>query len=179
MRMSGKNKLALTGRIEMASARRALLPTLATITLAFCVSVAATTNIHVVLPNPKLMGCESVICSQLWLNNDGLPDAKYPEKLSIDFSDGSANKNGSLFEFRNGAPYGLMAVYDKSVTIDDVAASINEHYGKWVYGDTAGPVKLWKVEPEKFVIQLSSHKSGPLLIYLPIAAKQVPRQRSE
>ena len=163
----------------MPSVRRALSPILATMALAFCVSVAATTSIHVVLPNPKLMGCESVTCSQLWLNEDGVPDAKYPNRLSIDFSDGSQNNNGSLFEFRNGVPYGLMAVYDKSVTIEDVAASINEHYGKWVYGDPAGPVRLWKIEPEKFVIQLSSHKSGPLLIYLPIAAKSGLRQRSQ
>lgn len=179
MQIFSKIKLAPTGRIDLASARRAGSPILATITLAFCVSLAATTNIHVVLPNPKLMGCESATCSQLWLNDDGVPAAKYPEKLSIDFSDGSPSNNGSLFGLRNGMPYGLMAVYDKSVTTEDVAASINEQYGRWAYGDTTGPLRLWKVEPEKFVIQLSSHKSGPLLIYVPIAAKPVTRQRSQ
>jgi hypothetical protein len=110
----------------LASAPRALLPILAAITLASCVSVAATTNIHIVLPNPKLLGCESVTCSQLWLNNDAVPGAKYPKQLRIDFSDGSTTTTlvGSLFEFPNGVPYGLTAVYDKSVTIDDVEASI-------------------------------------------------------
>jgi hypothetical protein len=165
----------------LASVPRALLPILAAITLASCVSVAATTNIHIVLPNPKLLGCESVTCSQLWLNNDAVPGAKYPKQLRIDSSDGSTTTtpNGSLFEFPNGVPYGLTAVYDKSVTIDDLEASINEHYSKWVYGKPAPTLKLWRIEPEKFVIQLSSHKSGPQVIYLPIATKSVLRQRPQ
>ena len=166
----------------MASAPCALLPILAAITLASCVSVAATTNIHVVLLNPKLLGCESVTCSQLWLNSDAVPDAKYPKQLRIDFSDGSTitTPNGSLFEFPNGVPYGLTAVYDKSVTIDDVEASINEHYSKWVYGKPTPTLKLWRIEPEKFVIQLSSNKkSGPQVIYLPIATKSVLRRRPQ
>jgi hypothetical protein len=101
--------------------------------------------------------------------------------LRIDFSDGSTitTPNGSLFEFPNGVPYGLTAVYDKSVTIDDVEASINEHYSKWVYGKPTPNLKLWRIEPEKFVIQLSSHKSGPRVIYLPIAPKSVLRQRPQ
>ena len=165
----------------MASSPRALWPILATITLASCVSVAATTNVHIVLPNPKLLGCEFVNCSQLWLSNDAVPNAKYPKQLRFDFSDGSTitTPNGSLFEFPNGAPYGLTAVYDKSVTIDDVEASINEHYSKWVYGKPTPNLKLWRIEPEKFVIQLSSHKSGPQVIYLPIATKSVLRQRPQ
>lgn len=71
----------------------------------------------------------------------------------------------------DGAPYGLMAFYDKSVTIEAVEASIDEHYAKWAYGDQTPTGKMWRVEPEKFVIQLSSHKDGPWVIYLPIAAK--------
>ena len=165
----------------MSSSHRALFPIVAAITLASCVSVAATTNVHIVLPNPKLLGCASVTCSQLWLNNDAVPDAKYPKQLRIDFSDGSTitTPNGSLFEFPNGVPYGLTAVYNKSVTIDDVEASINERYSKWVYGKPTPNLKLWRIEPEKFVIQLSSHKSGPQVIYLPIATKSALRQRPQ
>jgi hypothetical protein len=158
---------------KLASSSRALLAILAAITLASWASVAATTNVHVVLPNPKLLGCESVTCSQLWLNNDAVPDAKYPKQLRIDFSDGSPTGHGSLFGIPDGAPYGLMAVYDKSVTIQAVEASIDEHYAKWAYGETATG-KLWRIEPEKFVIQLSSQKDGPLLIYLPLATKSLP-----
>ena len=160
----------------MTSARRAFLPVLAAITLAAsCVSIAATTNVHVVLPNPKLLGCQSVACSQLWLINNPVPNAKYPKQLRIDFSDGSTitTPNGSLFEFPDGTPYGLTAVYDKSVTIEAVEASINEHYANWKYGDPTPKLKLWRVEPEKFVIQLTSHKDGPQVIYLPIATKSL------
>jgi hypothetical protein len=157
-------------------ARHVLLPILAAITLASCVSVAATTEVHVVLPNPKLLGCSSVTCVQLWLINGPVPDAKYPKQLRIDLSDGSTitTPNGSLFEFPNGVSYGLTAVYDKSVTIEAVEASINEHYAKWKYGDPTLAVKLWRVSPEKFVIQLTKSDEGaPQVIYLPIGAKSL------
>jgi hypothetical protein len=171
---------ALTGELGMASARRTLLPILVAITLASCISVAATTHVHVVLPNPKLLGCSPGACSQLWMESDAAPDAKYPKQLRIDFSDGSTitTPNLSLFEFPNGVPYGLTAVYDKSVTIEDVEASINDHYSKWVYGDPTR-LKLWRIEPEKFVIHLSSNKNGPEVIYLPIAAKSLLNQRRQ
>lgn len=126
-------------------------------------------------PNPKLLRCESVACSQLWMSNDPAPDSKYPKQLRIDFSDGSTitTPNGSLFEFPAGTPYGLTAVYDKSVTIEAVEASINEHYAKWTYGAPTPKLKLWRVEPEKFAIQLTSNKDGPQVIYLPIATKSL------
>lgn len=157
----------------MTSARRAFLPILAAITLACCVSIAATTKVPVVLPNPKLLGCQSVACSQLWLINDPAPDAKYPKQLRIDFSDGSPTGHGSLFKIQNGSPYGLTAVYDKSVTIEAVEVAINEHYAKWTYGHPDPKLKLWRVEPERFVIQLASHEDGPWLIYLPLAPKSL------
>jgi hypothetical protein len=149
-------------------------------TLASCVGVAARTNVHVVLPNPKLLGCGSLACAQLWLINEPVPDAKYPKQLRIDFSDGSTitTPNGSLFEFPNGVPYGLTAVYDKSVTIEAVEASINEHYAKWTYSDPTPNLKLWRVESEKFVIQLTSRKKdGPQVIYLPIAMKSLQQRK--
>ena len=154
----------------MTSARRAFLPILAAITLACCASIAATTNVRVVLPNPKLLGCQSVACSQLWLINDPAPDAKYPKQLRIDFSDGTGR--GSLLGVPNGRPYGVWAFYDKSVTIEAVAASINEQYAKWTDDNF-----LWRVEPEKFVIQLSPHKDGPWVIYLPLATRSLIDQK--
>ena len=33
--------------------------------------------VHVVVPNPKLLGCSPATCSQLWLDTDAAPDAKY------------------------------------------------------------------------------------------------------
>ncbi|MFY9561598.1 MAG: hypothetical protein WAQ52_15300 [Terriglobales bacterium] len=50
-----------------------------------------------------------------------------------------------------------MAHYDKSVSMDDLKAAIDERYGKWaVAGFTTGSVMLWRVVPEKFVIQLGA-----------------------
>ncbi len=52
--------------------------------------------------------------------------------------------------------YGVTALYDKSVSVDDVKTAIDERYEKWAHADSANsPVKLWRVEPEKFAIQLS------------------------
>ena len=50
-----------------------------------------------------------------------------------------------------------MARYDKSVSLDDLKAAIDERYGKWsVSGFTSGSVMLWHVESEKFTIQLAA-----------------------
>ena len=156
---------------------RFIVALLATIGLAYCAAVTPSGRAAVVLPNPKLLGCQSATCSQLWLDADASPGAKYPKQLRIDFSDGSTitTPNGSLFEFPNGASYGLTAVYDKSVRIDDVQASINAIYSQWAYGDSGSlPVKLWRITPEKFVIQLATTDEGaPQILYLPIATKSV------
>ena len=52
--------------------------------------------------------------------------------------------------------YGMTALYDKSIPVDDVKAAIDGRYGKWALADFANsPVKLWRVETKKFAIQLS------------------------
>ena len=52
--------------------------------------------------------------------------------------------------------YGMTALYDKSISLDDVRAAIDERYGKWALpGFEKSAMKLWRVEPEKFAIQLS------------------------
>jgi len=99
---------------------------------------------HVVLPNPKLLRCVSSHCAQLW--RDKVPDANdiYPKQVVVDLFDNSP------------CPLGVMARYDKSVSMDDLKAAIDEHYGQWALAnnDTA-PVKLWRVKTEKFAIQLA------------------------
>jgi hypothetical protein len=60
-----------------------------------------------------------------------------------------------------GCPRGIVAVYDKSVSMDDLKTSIDERYGKWGRADNATlPVKLWRVEPQKFAIQLAVTNEG-------------------
>src|SRR5260370_21560615 len=54
--------------------------------------------------------------------------------------------------------YGMTALYDKSIPLSDVKAAIDGPYGKWALpsnDDAAVSLKLWRVEPEKFAIQLS------------------------
>lgn len=99
---------------------------------------------HVVLPNPKLIGCRSSSCSQLREDNPAKTDAIYPRQMTVDFFD------------TDHCPLGVTALYEKSVSMDDLKAAIDERYGKWALAsnDTA-PAKLWRVEPEKFAIQLA------------------------
>lgn len=53
-------------------------------------------------------------------------------------------------------PLGITALYDKSISLGDIRAAIDEHYGKWAVPDLANsPLRIWRVEPEKFTIQLS------------------------
>ena len=52
--------------------------------------------------------------------------------------------------------------------MEDVRVAVNERYGKFAF-DVNGktPVTLWRVEPEKFVISLSTNNNGMVqLIYL-------------
>jgi hypothetical protein len=98
---------------------------------------------HVVLPNPKLLGCRASVCSQLWAD-EASRNAVYPRQVIVDiFGD-------------DPCPLGLQAIYEKSVPLEALRASIDDRFGKWALPSNAtSPVKLWRVEPEKFAIQLS------------------------
>jgi len=45
---------------------------------------------------------------------------------------------------------------------------VNERYGQWAKAEfRTGPVRIWRIEPEKFVIQLAQADTGMVqLIYL-------------
>ena len=52
--------------------------------------------------------------------------------------------------------YGVTALYDKSIPFEDIASAIDARYTRWAKPDFAhAPPRLWRVEPEKFAIQLS------------------------
>ena len=105
--------------------------------------VAPENDRHIVLPNPKLLGCRASACSQLW-PEDASPNAVYPRQVIVDiFGDAPCT-------------LGLAALYEKSVSMEDLKAEIDKQYGQWALPDNATlPVKLWRVEPEKFAIQLA------------------------
>lgn len=119
---------------------------------------------RVILPNPKLIGCSTTACPPV------LPDGKdsrsvYPWQVSLDYN--------------NGSVIGLTALYDDPTTLKDVKAVIDERYGKWAW---AANVKMdggsWRVEPENFVIGLSTNDTGMVqVIYLSFDPKHPTSER--
>jgi len=98
---------------------------------------------RIVLPNPRLLRCNYSDCYQMWLEKTFGANGVFPKQFSVDM-------NGNCL-------YGMTALYDKSVPIEDITAAIDEQYGKWAISEPEKlPLKLWRVEPEKFAIQLST-----------------------
>ncbi len=124
--------------------KRVIAAIILMIGLTSCGRVKHENGRHVVLPNPKLLGCRSSGCSQLWQDNPAEANAIYPREVIVDLLG------------NNPCSFGVVALYEKSVSMDDLKASIDERYGKWARADNATlPVKLWRVEPRKFAIQLA------------------------
>ena len=124
--------------------KRIIAAVVLTLGLANCQAAKEENKSRLVLPNPKLLGCKSSDCFTLWLDRSTEANAVFPKQVIIDM-----NQN---------CLYGMTALYDKSIPIRDVKAAIDERYGEWVLpdnNDPAVPVKLWRVEPEKFAIQLA------------------------
>ena len=73
-----------------------------------------------------------------------------------------------LLDYTNGSVIGLTAFYDQPTSIDDVQAVINERYGQWAKAEfRTGPMRIWRIEPERFIISLSKTDAGMVqLIYL-------------
>lgn len=55
---------------------------------------------------------------------------------------------------KDGCPQGLLALYNKSTSEDEIRAAIDQRYGKWT--KVNGAVKVWRVEDERFAIQLAT-----------------------
>jgi len=106
-----------------------------------------TAGTNIVLPNSRLLGCRSSACSQLWQGTPSGKNAIFPRQVIVDvFGDESC-------------PRGIVALYDKSVSMENLEASIDELYGRWGHTDNETlPVKLWRVEPQQFAIQLAVAK---------------------
>ncbi len=99
---------------------------------------------RLVLPNSKLLRCRSSDCFQLWSEKLAETNAVFPKQVIIDLN--------------QSCLYGMTALYDKSIALNDVKAALDERYAKWASPENdkaAVPVKLWRVEPEKFAVQLS------------------------
>jgi hypothetical protein len=97
---------------------------------------------RIVLPNASLLRCKSSDCYRMWLENPAETNAVFPKQVSIDMN--------------QSCLYGMTALYDKSIPLDDVKTAIDGRYGKWAVPESVNsPLRIWRVEPEKFAIQLS------------------------
>ena len=97
---------------------------------------------RIVLPNSKLLRCKSSDCYQVWLEKSTEPNAVFPKQVTIDMN--------------HNCLYGMTVLFDRSIPVDDITAAIDERYGKWAVPEFIKlPLKIWRVEPEKFAIQLS------------------------
>jgi hypothetical protein len=121
---------------------------------------------HIVLPNDSLIGCKTPDCYQVLPDASSDPGAVYPWQVRLDFN--------------QPAIIGMTALYDQPTTIDEVQAAVDERYGKWAMANfRTGPVRLWRVESEKFAIQLAVNDNGMAqLIYIQFAAKHPTSDRA-
>jgi hypothetical protein len=122
--------------------KRLIAATVLMLGLANCQTAQEEKDKGLVLPNPKLLRCKSADCFQLWVEGPHEENAVFPKQTRIDM-------NGDCL-------YGMTAVYDKSVPLDQVKAAIDERYGKWALAQFVNsPLKLWRVESERFAISLT------------------------
>jgi hypothetical protein len=87
--------------------------------IGFAVFVAKTgdSTRKIALPNPQLIHCRSVQCSQLWNQDSNDGGTVYPAQV--------------LTDIVNGEVVGLTAVYDKSVSTQKLRTTIDSRYTKW------------------------------------------------
>ncbi len=100
---------------------------------------------NIVLPSPRLIHCRAVDCSQLWKQDSREGGAVYPAQILTDVVDGEI--------------VGLTAVYDKSVSTQELQAAVDALYSKSnaIQGSKGG---VWRVEPEQLSIQLYGRDDG-------------------
>jgi hypothetical protein len=92
------------------------------------------------LPNPKLLRCSSSDCYQLWSEAIERKDI-FPKQMIVDMD--------------QGCIYGMTALYDRSVPLDQIKSAIDDLYGQWSVNDLGNSnLHIWRVDPQKFVVQL-------------------------
>lgn len=109
---------------------------------------------HIILPNPQLLACRKPGCTQVLPDQNVDGEAVYPWQVLLDF-------NGNQV-------IGLTAFYDQPTSMDDLEVAVDERYGQLPLPNfRAGPARIWRFEPEKFIIHLAKADSGmSQVIYL-------------
>jgi hypothetical protein len=61
-----------------------------------------------------------------------------------------------IVDMDQGCIYGMTALYDKSVSLDEIVSAIDDRYKRWtVNGLSHSHLHVWRVEEQKFSIQLT------------------------
>jgi hypothetical protein len=119
----------------------------------FATAQARTSTRKIVLPNPQLIHCRTAGCSQLWKQDSDDGGAVYPAQV--------------LTDFVNGEVVGLTAVYDKSVSAEELRAAIHNLYGERPPTLQSEAMSTWRIEAEQLVISMTDGIDGAKeLIYL-------------
>jgi len=107
---------------------------------------AGSSTRKIILPNPQLIRCHSAACSQLWKQDSDHGDPVYPAQV--------------LTDLVNGEVVGLTAVYDKSVSIEEIRAAVNRLYGKRPPSFHSDSMSTWRIEEEQFAISIFDGADG-------------------
>jgi hypothetical protein len=99
----------------------------------------------IVLPNPQLIHCRSAECSGLWQHGSPTSEVIYPAQVLTDLVDGEV--------------VGLTAVYNKSVSTDELRGAIDKRYRK-CFNLEGKALLAWRIESEQFVISMFDGADG-------------------
>ena len=114
-----------------------------------CATAQAGSNTRkIVLPNPQLIRCQEAGCSQLWTQDSDDGDPVYPAQVLTDLV------------LVKGEVVGLTAVYDKSVSTEEIRAAVNRLYGKRPPSFHSDSMSTWRMEKEQFAISIFDGTDG-------------------
>ena len=96
---------------------------------------------RVVLPNAELLTCHLGECAQMWSTLGLKPGAITPWRVTIE-------RLGN-----DPCPNGIVALYDKNVSMEELVDAVTERYGSvWLKGTLQGGT--WKVASKNLMISL-------------------------
>ena len=96
---------------------------------------------RVVLPNAELLNCHFGECAQMWSTVGARPGAVTPWRVTIE-------RLGN-----DPCPNGIIALYDKDVSIEELTDAVKERYGALYLKGTL-PGGIWKDARKNLVINL-------------------------
>lgn len=104
----------------------------------------------VVLPNPEILGASPASENQILAISSNRTNHS-PKEVRLVLVDGNIDE--------------IQAFYSDKVAFEHIATAIGSHYREFEMADLHREnFRLWRVQPKKFVIQLSEYEGDRLLI---------------